>query len=347
MMYMLKKKKNINYVKICGIILITGGFMFDETKVKILKKLMEKAYPGREIDIQKIGPKIVIMNNDSVGCRDFKLKGQYSYNQVMELNTLTGYSAGFGYCKELGSVAFIGVPNPRCVQASGYFKYNVQEYGKNFNDEEIYFEQYSDEMAKMINSYTVYGMHDPRILNGAAPIDKVKYYHDYRYQRKDEFKEGFNKDVLEMDIKLAGTYDFYEARKLAYSSTKEFKGASGEDVPIKFAIVDEKDPVGIMNLWNAYEDAKFRDVWAKDEPEPAMQTIRFLTDDEAKKIKNFKLYYFTPTHSFGKKKFTIEKKDRTLEENFDFTMADGHDYRLKDCEKTKENVKVKTIGSLN
>ena len=56
----------------------------------------------------------------------------------------------------------------------------------------------------------------------------------------------------------------------------------------------------------------------------------FLDDEEASQISNFKLYFYVPTHSFGKKQFVVEKVDRTLSDGFDFTMEDGTDYRLQE-----------------
>lgn len=316
--------------------------MFDKTKLKILKKLLEIVYPGRDINVEKIGKHFIIAQGDHVGCNDFILEGQYTYDQVMELNKMTGYSAGFGFCKELGPIAFIGVPNSRCVQASGYFDYDVQEYGDSIKNGEYYFEQLSDEDAKKIGNYTVYGMGDPRIFENTVSVKKLSLYKDYRYQRKDESKEGFNSNTLEMDIKLGGTYGFYEARKFAYGSTGEFKGASGEDVPIQFAIVGDNQPVGILGLWEHYDNSMFRDVWESNEEEPKAQPIRFISDEEAKKINQFKLYYFTPTHSFGKKQYTVEKKDRMFDKDFNFTMSDGTDYRLQEVQRKQEKVKTLT-----
>ena len=314
--------------------------MFDKAKLTILKKILEKTYPERDINVEKIGKYFIMTQGDIVGCNDFILEGQYTYDQVMELNKMTGYSAGFGFCKELGPIAFIGVPNSRCVQSSGYFDYEVQEYGESLKESQYYFEHYSDEDSKIISNYTVYGMGNPRVLENVAPIKKIKYFYDYRYQRKDEFKEGFNSDVLEMDIRLGGTYGFYEARKFAYSSTSEFTGSSGEDVPIQFAIVGDNQPVGILGLWKLYDNSMFKDVWGSNEEEPETQPIRFISDKEAKKINEFKLYYFIPTHSFGKKQYVVEKQDRMLDRGFDFTMSDGIDYRLQEVQKNPEKVKT-------
>ena len=317
--------------------------MFDKVKLKVLKNILEKAYPRREYSVEKNWKFFISVQTNLVGCKDFILEGKYNYNQVMELNNMTGYSAGFGFCKELGPIAFIGVPNSDCVQNSGYFYYDVQEYGDSFKKGQYYFEQYSDEDAEKIGNYTIYGMGDPRIFNNAVPVKKVDTLYDFRYKRKDEFREGFNSDVLEMDIKLGGTYGFYEARKFAYGSTGEFTGSSGEDVPIQFAIVGDRQPVGILGLRKHYNNSMFRDVWGNNEDEPESQPIRFISDDEAKKINQFKLYYFTPTHSFGRKQYVVEKRDRMFDKDFNFIMDDGTDYRLQEVQKEKE--KVKTLNS--
>lgn len=321
--------------------------MFDKAKVAILNKLLEKAYPGRDIKVEKLGRRFIMLQRDTVGCRDFILEGQYTYDQVMELNKMIGYSAGFGFCKELGPIAFIGVPNPNCVQKSGYFYYDVQEYGDSLKEDQYYFEQYSEEEAKGIGNYTVYGMGDPRVFENTVPIKKLNRFNDFRFKRKAEYKEDFNSNVLEMEFKLGGTYGFYEARKFAYGSTGKFTGASGENVPIQFAIVGDNQPVGILGLWKHYDNAMFRDVWGSNEDEPEPQSIRFISDEEAKKIKEFKLYYFIPTHSFGRKQFIVEKQDRMFDRDFDFRMSDGTDYRLQELQKKPEKVKTLTNQTKN
>ena len=49
--------------------------MFDKIKLKILRKMLEATYPNRDIDIEKIGNHFIAFNRDTVGCRDFLLKG--------------------------------------------------------------------------------------------------------------------------------------------------------------------------------------------------------------------------------------------------------------------------------
>ena len=73
--------------------------MFDKAKLVILKKLLAAAYPERDFNVEKLDNAFIFSNNDSVGCNDFLLIEKYTYDQVVELNNLTGYSASFGYCK--------------------------------------------------------------------------------------------------------------------------------------------------------------------------------------------------------------------------------------------------------
>lgn len=315
--------------------------MFDKIRENIIKKLAEKIYPGRNINVVKIANHFFVTCKDKLGARnDYKLKGTYSYDQVMELNNLTGYYASFGFCKEIGPVAFIGIPNPNCTKNSGYFHCDIHEYGKPLSNEEYYFECYNDEIAKRIGNYTVYGMRDPRELNNAAPIDKVSYIYDYRYEIKDYIEENCVHGVLRMDAKLKGTYNFYEARMIAYGSLKKPEGYSGNQVPLQFAIVNG-EPIGILNLWSHQEGKQFRDVWGVNEQEPAELPIHFISDEEAKKMNNFKLYFFKLNFSFRPDNYKIEKVDRTLEKDFNFIMEDGTDYRLQTIE-TKNKVLRKT-----
>lgn len=93
---------------------------------KILTKMAEKVYPKRNISVEKIGGRLFLHSHDTTGCNDYLLEGTYSYDEVVKLNNLTTYSVGFGFCSELGPIAFIGMPNHVCAQKSGYFKYKVE-----------------------------------------------------------------------------------------------------------------------------------------------------------------------------------------------------------------------------
>lgn len=311
--------------------------MFDKIKMTLLKKILEKVEPGREQNIEKIGNRLFIVRQDTVGVRGYKLKGTYSYNDVIELVKMINRYAVFGVCDELGPIAFMGMANSECLHHNGYFKYKVEEYGSVYDDSEYYFEYLDDTIAKGMGGFTVYGMSNPRMLNGAVPIDKLNAFYDYRYYRKDESStnEIFKRDVLEMDMKLKGEYSFKEAQKMAYGTYKKPDAYHTGQVPLQFAIVGDNQPVGIMNMQKHHDNAKFRDVWEFGKEEPESLPMKFISSDEASKISNFKLYYFNPVRLANTQIYPIEKFDRMLDERFDFMMEDGKDFRLKEYRKTR------------
>jgi hypothetical protein len=245
----------------------------------------------------------------------------------MRLNALTTYSAGFGFCSELGPIAFIGIPNPVCAQRSGYFQYKVHAYGTPFDESEYYFKAYTDEEAKNIGNYTVYGMDGISEVAAVTPISQISYVYDSRYKAK----ESNNPRVFDMDCKLKGVYSYNEAKLLATGTLKEKDGFSGEDHPIVFATVENGQHVGIINMWPSQVDKVhgFRDVWEYGTEEPEIQTISFLTKEEASKINDFMLYVYNYASSGkGRDKYQIERYDRTLDKRFKFQLPDGSDYRL-------------------
>ena len=295
---------------------------------KILTMLVKKANPERDVSVEKIGNHFFIHAHDTTGCNDYLLDGQYSYDEVVALNNLTGYHCGFGFCKEIGPVAFIGVINTHFCTTSGYFEYNVHEYGTSKDESEYYFEVYPDEDAKNIGNYTVYGFYGLEAVATKAPIAKMQYIYDSRYKCKKDMGHNKDKTIIEMDLKLSGTYSFYDARLLATGTTKDKDGFTGEEHPIQFAVVGGNQYVGIINLWEHENDFKFRDVWEYGCDEPKLQEIRFLSKEEAEKIDNFSLYVYICPYSLKTKKYPIEKKDRTFDRRFKFQLPNGTDYRL-------------------
>lgn len=296
---------------------------------KILTALVKKANPERDMSVEKIGKRFFMHANDTTGCNDYLLDGQYSYDEVIALNSLTGdYHCGFGFCKEIGPVAFIGVCNPHFCTTSGYFEYNVHEYGTSKDEREYYFNVYSDEDAKNVSNYTVYGFQGIEAVATKVPIAKMLYIYDSRYKCKKEHGNNKDKKIIEMDLKLSGTYSFAEARLLATGTTKDKEWFSGEEHPIQFAVVGGSEYVGIINLWEHENDFQFRDVWEYGCDEPELQEIRFLSKEEAETIEKFSLYVYVCPYSLKTKKYPIEKKDRTFDRRFKFQLPDGTDYRL-------------------
>ena len=294
---------------------------------KILTKMAKVVYPKRDISVEKLGRRFFLYSRDTTGCNTYLLEGTYSYNEVVKLNALTACSAGFGFCSELGPIAFIGIPNPVRAQRSGYFKYKVHAYGTPFDQSKYYFKAYTDEEAKNIRNYTVYGLCGLKVIAAVAPISQMSYVYDSRFKAK----EAKNPRVFDMDCRLKGFYSYNEAKRLSTGTLKEKDGYSEEEHPIVFAITGNGQHIGIINMWSCETELVrgFRDVWEYGTKEPETQTISFLTKEEASKIKDFTLYIYNYASSgTGRDKYQIEKYDRTLDKRFKFQLADGSDYHL-------------------
>lgn len=296
---------------------------------KILTKMAKVVYPERNISVEKIGGRFFLHPRDTTGCNTYLLEGKYSYDEVVKLNALTTYcGAGFGFCLELGPIAFIGIPNPAYVQKSGYFKYKVHAYGTPFDEQsEYYFKAYTEKEAKNIGNYIVYGLEGLKNVAAVAPISQMSYVYDSRFKAKRAEKPK----IFDMDCELKGIYSYKEAKILSTGTLKEKDGYSGEEQPIVFAIVGNGMPVGIINMWPSEIELVrgFRDVWEYGAEEPKVQTIKFLNKEEASKIQDFILYVYNYSSSgIGRDKYEIERYDRTLDKRFKFQFADGSDYRL-------------------
>ncbi len=301
--------------------------MLENLAKKILLKLAEIAYPDRKVNVVKIGKRFFIVQGDETGCNNYLLEGKYSYDEVITLNALTGEHCTFGFCHEIGPVAFIG-HFASCLE-SGYFKYHVHEYGKYPNGREGYFKVYSDEEAKNISNYTVYGSRGAESVATMAPIAKVTYVYDSRYKSKELWTRDKKDKVLAMDLKLSGKYSFDEAKQLATNSEFDRKSSGGDCYPVQFAIVDGNEYVGIINLSEYDDEYEFRGVWEYGCDRPNTQKLHFLSIEEAKKINEFSLYVYLYPYRLKMDKFSIEKKDRTFDPRFNFRQSNSTDYRLE------------------
>lgn len=56
---------------------------------------------------------------------------------------------------------------------SGYFKYKVQAYGTPLDQSEYYIKAYTDEEAKSIGNYTVYGLRGLKEVATVVPISQI------------------------------------------------------------------------------------------------------------------------------------------------------------------------------
>ena len=301
--------------------------MEDKIFEKILLQEAKRKYPGRKVVVERKGSEFTIYQPDTIECNSYLLEGKYSYEEVVKLNALTKHSVDFGYCSELGPIALIGHVHTPYAKKDGYFRYKVQEYGTYYdNVSEYYFNAYTDEDAKKIENYIVYGgsMEGFKEVAEVAPISKMAYFLDSRCA----VKEAHVPRVFDMDCKLKGIFTYDEAKKLFLS---EYVEGGIIDPAILFATIGNGQHVGIINMWS-WEKINvrgFRDVCEYGTEEPEVQTISFLTDEEACKIKDFILYVYNYGYlEIGREKYQVEKYDRTLDKRFNFKLPDGRDYRL-------------------
>ena len=308
--------------------------MLEEFKKILQEALIEfflkREIPGRDITVKKMKRGyFAALSNDTLVKPNCLLEGTYSYDEVIKLNEATGYHVQFGFCKRIERpVAIIGNYDPR--KMNGYFRYKIGTYGgKEFPEDETYFKLYSEEEAKKIDNYTVYGSsgapYDLKEIAKIAPIKDVSLVYDSRHK----YKEDINTPrVYEMDCMLEGTYTYDEAYLLSTGSLEKKDGYSGEDEPIVFATLEDGKHIGIISVWPCEERiiTGFKDVWEFGKEEPKVQKITFLSEEEAKEINDYTLYIYRYYHE--RDKYNVERYDKTLDRRFDFRMPDGSDYRL-------------------
>lgn len=142
---------------------------------------------------------------------------------------------------------------------------------------------------------------------------EARYSHEYR--------------VLKMKCKLEGVYSFEEAEHFAKTQQRW-----AVDRGMAYATLENGEHIAIMSFWYEKKDeaAGFRDVWEKGQPEPPVQGITFMTDEEAAAIDDFSIYLYD-YHFFYKPQQAPRavKLDRTFAPRFDFyNTPDGKDLRL-------------------
>lgn len=253
----------------------------------------------------------------------YMLHGQYTYNDVELISERSDCNAIYGFSLQKGPVAFLGLPK-RDFEFL-FFK-DVWEYGKNCPYEEYNFERYRDEDARRISNYTVYGVSGIEKIREFVKFEKINIFNDTRHK----IKELQCPKIANMDVMLDGTYSFAESLDIAYH--KDFKPVNNS---IVFAIVDSQYPVGIIGLNHKCYIKGFRDVYEYGLQKPTVQSIRFLTNKNAKRIDDFELYIYDYTlPEFLEKRYNICKMDRSFDSRFDFyNTKSGKDYRLiKYCE---------------
>lgn len=293
---------------------------------KIFQKLLKKAYPDRNLEAVKIGRTIFTVSHNCIGGLNYSLQGTYSYEEVQKLNVHTTYSAGYGYCPGKGAIAIIGIPNSEADW--GYFR-EVSAYGEIHTYEKLQFIKYSEEEAKHIVNYTVYGLEGIEEIANLVKFDKINRVYDYRYK---DIK-SHNRRVLKMKCKLEGKYSFEKVEDLTQNQE-----CWAVDRGKAYATLESGEHIAIMSFWYARKDEAigFRDVWEKGKTQPPVQNITFMTKEQAAKINDFSIYlydynfFYKHLCEYEKVPRTI-KIDRTLVAGFDFyDTPNGKDMRLSE-----------------
>lgn len=304
-----------------------------ENKIKIvfIKWGLKRLYPERKLDVIVDNDKLQIIARDAVGGNEYILEGKYSYDMVEKMNAKTGGYAGYGFCKDIGPVAFIGSKAQILVNRSGFFNDNIEVCGEVPEYTQKYFEIYSEKDAKQIANYTVYGCGGFDVIVSMAKMDKIRYYYDSRYLEKLKNESKF----FNMDVQIEGKYSYEAAKMLASGSLEDKEVYTGTDDCIVFAQLQNGTNIGIIRFypWQTKYVKGFRPVWEYGCSEPEVQQITFLSNEEAKLLDNFILFIYD--YSFlenGWAKYKIEAKDRTFDNRFEFKVGEGKDPRLADYE---------------
>lgn len=288
---------------------------------RLTQKLLQAAYPERNLEVTKIGKQLCVVYHDCLGYLDYSLQGRYSYKEVEKLNKLTQCSVRYGYCEEKGPIAIIGIPNERTNWK--YFK-EVAAYGEITTAEEFQIKEYEKETAKHIGNYMVYGLNGIEEIASFVKFDKISFAYDLRFK---EVRISHEYRVLKMKAKLEGNYSFKEAENLA---NKQQRWAV--DRGMAYATLEDGRHVAIISFWYEKRDevAGFRDVWEYGKVEPPTQKITFMTDEEAASIEDFSIYLYDYQFYIDYQEGPhIVKLDRTFKPGFDFySTPSDKDMRL-------------------
>lgn len=289
---------------------------------KVFKKLQKHFFVPRSYTSVKINSNVFTLEDESLGHLTYSLQGSYSYKEVNELNSLTLQSAIFAYCKEKGPIAIIGL-----YPEKTNWKYfcEVCSYGEIIPTKEFEIKQYSENTAKRIKNYTVYGLSGIDKIANFVKFNKISSIYDSRY---DDIRHSHKLRSLNVKGKFEGQYSFEEIEDFTKTQYRWFV-----DRVVTYATLETGEHIAIMSFHyeRRNEISGFQDVWELGKAQPPIQKISFMTVEEAMKINIFSLYlydydfYSNPDIIVPK----LMKLDRTLNPNFDFyDNTDGKDLRL-------------------
>ncbi len=287
---------------------------------KIIQKLISTGFPDRDIEVVKTNEGISFIAHDTLRLF-YSLQGTYRYEEILQLNQLTGKNVQYGFCPGFGPTAIIGIDSP---EANFKYLVSVSAYGEVPFSEHAEFNRYLDEDAKQVSNYTVYGTSKIEEIADFVKFDKIDFELDNRYK---DAAISHEKRVLRMKCALDEQYTFKECKYIAAKQTYW-----AVDRSMAFATLENGKHVAIMSFSYDRRDEAigFRDVWESRNEEPPAQKITFITDKEASKIEDFTIYLYDYSFFCIPDEIPhVAKLDRTFERYFDFyNTPDGKDLRF-------------------
>lgn len=292
---------------------------------KFLKSLTYLSYRRRIKKFLEI-EELIKQKRDIFDNLAYSVEGKFHFNDVKTLNDLTGYSARYGYSPGRGAFAMIGLPTNYTDWK--FFK-EICAYGEIPQNKNIEFYDFPHDVASHIANYSIYGLYGIEKISDLVKFEKIATDFDSRH--KDTLSHDYR--VISMKCRLSGTYTFDEAeflnrRQSCWSINRQ----------ISYAVLETGEFIAILGFSNRNKDevAGFRDVWELNKPKPDIQSIAFLNDEDALRIKDFSVYLYD--YKFlqaPSEQPAIDKIDRTFTEKFDFyNTPNGKDLRLQGFDST-------------
>ena len=288
---------------------------------RILQKIYDKYYPDRDIQVLIVNGKVTLAVNDTAQA-SYSIKGTYRYEEVQKLNQFTNGFVQYGFCPGDGPTALIGLTDQ---DANLQFILDASPYGELPYTHRMVFNRYSDEDAKQVSNYTVYGLYGLFELSDIVKFDNIHFPYDARYQGAVVSQEP---RILKMNCKFDNEQYSYKECKYFASHQPYFEISHS----IAFATLENGRHIALPGFSYDRKDEAlgFRDVWETYCEEPLIQEITFMTNKEASQYDDFEIYIYDYSYLSDPTLVPrLAKVDRTFSSGFDFcNTTDGKDLRI-------------------
>lgn len=288
---------------------------------RILQKIYDKYYPDRDIQVLIVNGKVTLAVNDTAQA-SYSIKGTYRYEEVQKLNQFTNGFVQYGFCPGDGPTDLIGLTDQ---DANLQFILDASPYGELPYTHRMVFNRYSDEDAKQVSNYTVYGLYGLFELSDIVKFDNIHFPYDARYQGAVVSQEP---RILKMNCKFDNEQYSYKECKYFASHQPYFEISHS----IAFATLENGRHIALPGFSYDRKDEAlgFRDVWETYCEEPLIQEITFMTNKEASQYDDFEIYIYDYSYLSDPTLVPrLAKVDRTFSSGFDFcNTPDGKDLRI-------------------